>query len=280
MDPLEDVLALVGVTGHLSTRMTAGGDWAVRFGPPPGVKFNSVRRGHCVLLVDGVAEPVALAQGDAYLLTRPVGFTLCSDPAVPAVPAGPLFAAATDGVAVVGGDDVDLMGGRFAFGERARALLLDGLPPVVHLPAALPGAAAVRWSLDTIEAELRGRAVGSTLVAEHLALVMLIQVLRVHLDRDPYAATGWLAGLADPVVAAALRSMHARPEYPWSVAELARTASVSRSTLAARFKQIVGLGPLDYLTGWRIELASNRLRRADDTLATIPGVSGTARRAP
>ncbi len=38
---------------------------------------------------------------------------------------------------------------------------------------------------------------------------------------------------------------------------------MSRSTLAARFKRTVGQSPLDYLTGWRIELAAERLRRGD-----------------
>ncbi|MEE3919348.1 helix-turn-helix transcriptional regulator [Micromonospora sp. BRA006-A] len=47
-----------------------------------------------------------------------------------------------------------------------------------------------------------------------------------------------------------------------------------RSTLAARFKQVVGYGPLEYLTGWRIELAADRLRRPEDTIATIARAVG------
>lgn len=116
MDPLEDVLALLGATSHVSAGLVAGGRWAVRFDPPAGAKFNAIRRGRCFLLVDGQPEPVGLAEGDCYLLTRPVAYTLFSDPDAPVQPAYPIFAAAGDGVAHAGdGDDMFLIGGAFSW---------------------------------------------------------------------------------------------------------------------------------------------------------------------
>lgn len=275
MDPLEDVLALLDTRSHLSAGLVAGGRWAVRFEAPDGVKFNAVRRGSCLLRVEGTDEPVPLAEGDCYLLTRPLGFTLLSDDEAVPVEAGQVFASAEGGVARAGeGEDVVLIGGRFSFGERARALLLDTLPPVIHIPAGSDEAGTLRWALGQIDQELRQGRMASTLVAEHLAVVMLVHVLRLHLTRAPHAVPGWPAGLADPVVAEVLTAMHTAPERPWSVAELARAGAVSRSTLAARFKDTVGRGPLDYLTGWRIELASARLREGTDTLATIARAVG------
>ncbi|MDT0403395.1 MULTISPECIES: AraC family transcriptional regulator [Streptomyces] len=275
MDPLEDVLALLETRGHLSAGLVAGGRWAVRFDAPDGVKFNAVRRGSCLLSVEGTDTTVSLSEGDCYLLTRPLGFTLRSDDEAVPVAAAPLFAAAPGGPAHAGeGEDTVLIGGGFSFGERARALLLDPLPPVIHIPAGSDEAGTLSWALTQIDRELRDREVASTLVAEHLAVVMLVHVLRLHLAREPHAVAGWLAGLADPVVATALTSMHTAPGRAWTVAGLARAGAVSRSTLAARFKDAVGQGPLDYLTGWRIELASARLREGTDTLATIARAVG------
>ncbi|PZV91651.1 AraC-type DNA-binding protein [Micromonospora phaseoli] len=270
MDPLDDVLRLLGTTSHVSASMTAGGSWAVGFDAPDGIKFNAVRRGRCYLRLDGSVEAIPLAAGDCYLLTHSRPYTLFSDPEAAAMPAGPIFLAATDGVARAGvGDEFAAIGGAFRFGERARELLLDGLPTVIHVPAATAEAAALQWAIDQIDVELRQRRVGATLVAEHLAVVMLIQILRHRLASEPAPTTGLLAGLGDPVVAVALREMHRQPAHGWQVAELARAASVSRSTLAARFKDLVGRGPLEYLTGWRVELAANRLRSGDETLASI-----------
>jgi AraC-like DNA-binding protein len=274
-DPLEDVLSLVGTTSRLSVGLVAGGEWALDFDPPPAVKFNAVRRGSCLLTVEGVAEPIRLAEGDCFLLTRPRRFVLASAPGLEPEPAAPVFARATDGIAHAGaGDDFFMLGGRFDFGDRARALLLDALPAVLHVPGASDAAATLRWALAQVDAELRDRPVAATLVAEHLALVMLIHMLRLHLATAPAAGPGWLGGLADPIVAPALRALHADPARQWTVADLARTAAVSRSTLAARFKHAVGQGPLDYLTGWRIELAADRLRRHDGTVAAIAHAVG------
>jgi len=267
VDPLQDVLSLLGTTSYLSAGMTAGGSWSVTFEPPAGVKFNAVSRGACRLAVDGLPEAVELAEGDCFLLTQPRAFQLYSDPAAPSIPAGTIFGG---GVARAGsGDEVALIGGGFSFGARARALLLDALPAVIHVPAAAPEAATALWALGQIDTELRHEKPASGLVAEHLAIVMLIQILRLHLARAPGSVAGWAAGLADPVVASALRSVHAHPAYPWTVAELAGAAAVSRSTMAARFRAAVGRGPLEYLTGWRIELAADRLRRDSGTVAAI-----------
>jgi AraC-like DNA-binding protein len=275
VDPLEDVLALLDTRGHLSVGLVAGGDWAVDFPPPPGVKFNAVRRGRCLLEVGGVPEPIALSEGDCFLLARGRGFTLRSGPQVPTVAAGPLFARADAGVARAGdGDEVHLLGGRFSFGARAQELLLDGLPPVIHLPAGTGRAQTVRWVLDAIDEELRHRRMGATLVAEHLAIVLLVHVLRSHPASEAGPGPGWLAGLADPAVAAALACVHRDPAHPWTVGELARAGSVSRTVLATRFKKAVGRAPLEYLTAWRIELAAKQLRKGEGTVAAIAHAVG------
>ena len=267
MDPLEDVLRLLGVTSSVSAPLAAGGKWAVQFPPPGGVKFVALREGSCLVQVDGEPEPVALGPGDCFLVTQPRQYVLASDISLPPEPAHPLFVAARDGIARIGsGDEVLAVGGSFDFGDRARALLLDGLPPMVRVPAGTPQAGALEWALAQIDFELRRRQVGSALVAEHLAVVMLVHVLRMHLAAG---APGLLAALADPVVATALRALHARPAHPWTVRELAGTAAVSRSTLAARFAAALAQGPLEYLTLWRMELAAERLRGGTDTLAAI-----------
>ncbi|MFL9659696.1 AraC family transcriptional regulator [Streptomyces sp. PB17] len=270
MDPLEDVLTLLKTRSHLSASLVAGGRWAVRFDAPRVVKFNAVRRGTCQLEVDGIDEPIDLAEGDCYLLTRPRSFTLRSDPETAPVDGGAVFARAEDGIARAGqGDDVFLIGGGFSFGTRAQELLLDRLPPIIRVPADTPHAETVQWALTAIDQELTHRPMASTLIAEHLAVIMLVHVLRLHLERAPHAVSGWLAGLADPVVATALTCLHRDPARSWTVADLAGTAAVSRSTLAARFKATVGQGPLEYLTRWRIELAARQLREGNATLASI-----------
>jgi AraC-like DNA-binding protein len=62
---------------------------------------------------------------------------------------------------------------------------------------------------------------------------------------------------------------HAEPARRWTLLELAKLAGMSRTTFAERFREVVGQTPLDYLAGWRMRLAAERLHRTDDSVASI-----------
>jgi AraC-like DNA-binding protein len=81
--------------------------------------------------------------------------------------------------------------------------------------------------------------------------------------------TGWLAGVCDRIIGAALSAMHKDPARAWTLEELARAAGTSRSVLAERFQLLVGSSPMQYLTQWRMILAANLLRHGNAPLASI-----------
>ncbi|MCA9645054.1 MAG: helix-turn-helix transcriptional regulator, partial [Myxococcales bacterium] len=64
------------------------------------------------------------------------------------------------------------------------------------------------------------------------------------------------------------------PAEPWSVEELAKRAGMSRSGFAARFNELLGEAPGQYLTRWRIQLASQRLRDTDESIASVAAKVG------
>ena len=72
---------------------------------------------------------------------------------------------------------------------------------------------------------------------------------------------GVVAGLGDPRLAKALNAIHARPGDDWTLASLARVSGMSRARFAARFHDIVGVTPGDYLGDWRMGIAKALLRR-------------------
>ncbi|CAN7383403.1 AraC family transcriptional regulator [Microbacterium foliorum] len=272
IDALEDVLSLVEARGELSSTLTGHGDWAVRFPAPAGAKFNSVLTGSCTLDTDGLEYPLTLRVGDSILLTRPQEFVLATSSHAVEQPASPLFRTTRGRSAEVGPADqpvtAALIGCSFTFDRRARELLLDALPPVIHLPSHAEGAVMAQHLLTRIGQEASGERLGAGVIGAHLAVVLLIDLIRHHLAQNP-ADNGWLHGLTDPVTAAALRAIHADPAARWTVQLLADEAHVSRSTLAARFKTVVGLGPLEYLTRWRLEVGAHRLATTEQTIARI-----------
>ncbi len=78
-----------------------------------------------------------------------------------------------------------------------------------------------------------------------------------------------LVALSDPPIHKALSLMHAQVGHAWSVAELAARVGLSRSGFAARFTELVGEPPLQYLARWRVTRAAELLRDTDEAVSTI-----------
>jgi transcriptional regulator GlxA family with amidase domain len=104
-------------------------------------------------------------------------------------------------------------------------------------------------------------------VLTRLVEVLLIEALRSTPGED--APPGLLRGLADARLAPAIRQMHDQVARSWTVAQLARTAALSRSAFFERFTRTVGLPPMEYLLAWRMAVAKDLLRRRDLGLAEV-----------
>ncbi len=117
--------------------------------------------------------------------------------------------------------------------------------------------------------EARSPRPGGAGVLAKLAEVLFIEVLRLYMNEQGEGRTDWLAAAGDRIVGGALKSMHASPARDWTLEELARAAGTSRSVLAERFQQLVGSSPMQYLTQWRMLLASNLLCRSNAPLARV-----------
>ena len=111
--------------------------------------------------------------------------------------------------------------------------------------------------MQLVDGETRARRPARELVLERLLEVLLIEALRC--GSETTSAPGLARGLADDRLATALCSLHARPEFPWTVPKLAAEAAVSRSAFFARFTRTVGLPPMEYLLTWRMALARRLL---------------------
>jgi AraC-like DNA-binding protein len=98
--------------------------------------------------------------------------------------------------------------------------------------------------------------------------------VRRHLETLPAAETGWLAGLSEPLVARALALLHGAPARHWTLEALAVQAGASRSVLAERFVQFVGQPPIQYLTQWRMQLATRMLVEPGAKVAAVAAAAG------
>jgi len=174
-----------------------------------------------------------------------------------------------------GGATTRLVCGYLACDARLARILLAGLPSLLKVN--VRGSNAGIWLESSVRyalAEARSPRPGGAGVLAKLAEVLFIEVLRLYMNEQRAGDTGWLAAVRDRVVGVALTALHEQPAHNWTVEELARVAGTSRSVLADRFQQLVGSSPIQYLTQWRMLLASNLLCRGNASLASIAEAVG------
>lgn len=84
-----------------------------------------------------------------------------------------------------------------------------------------------------------------------------------------------MKGFADPRLSLALSCIHGEPSRRWSLHSLAKHAGMSRTSLAVRFREQMGMPPLAYLTRWRMYLARRELL-AGEAIAEVAARVGYA----
>ncbi len=135
----------------------------------------------------------------------------------------------------------------------------------------VPDGPAARWVASSINYALSvtTNSMPAPPSSTRLPELLLIEVLRIHLETAPVSEHGWIAALHDRVLAPAMAALHMEPERKWTVAEIASAASVSRSVLDQRFREVLGRSPIKYLTEWRMHLADDLLRTTDLSVAAV-----------
>jgi AraC-like DNA-binding protein len=285
MDALSETLRVVRMVGAIFVNAKFTAPWCYQsasagaVGPllEPGAErvviFHLITEGECWVEMAGAA-PLRLSAGDVVVFPQGDAHNMGSQPGLP--PRGGnrlsemLSRRPRQLVFGGGGATTRLVCGYMACDARLARLLLEGLPPVVRVNVRGSNAgmwleASVRYAL----AEARSPRPGGAGVLSKLSEILFIEVLRLHMNEQTEGRTGWLAGVSDRIVGAALQALHQRPAKAWTLDELARAAGASRSVLAERFQLLVGSSPMQYLTQWRMLLASNLLCRSNAPLARI-----------
>ena len=259
-DPLSDILSLFNAHCLFSSRLQAGGSWAVAFPVPNAIKFYAVVKGHCQILVAGQDKPIAMQAGDVVLFNGRNALTFASDLNAEPLDAVAAFSKASNGVLHIGtGHDFTSLGGHIAVDAPGMSFLADALPAALHIRHDLKEAGVLQWLLGQLTDEMLSDTPGAQLAVKQLAQLMFVQVLRTHIASGEVMTAGWLRALADPAIAPALTLMHSDPARDWRLTELAKAVGMSRTAFAVRFKATVGSAPLKYLLHWRMRLAQRAL---------------------
>ncbi len=282
MDPLSDLLRVVRLDAAYFYTVEASGPWRVetvaarelspKIMPLAEhlISYHIMTEGRCFAGLVG-EEQVELAAGDVIVFPHGDAHVMSSGKGLRTGPevahSAPDRYPNTVVLGPQGQRESSLVCGFLGCDRRPFNPLLASLPRRMHMRGVSSAWLDGFSRLVTEESRL-GRA-GSETVLTRLAEVMFIEVLRRYLDDLPPGQTGWLAGLRDEVVGRVLMMVHSQPGHPWTLADLAREAASSRSSLAKRFAELVGQPPMQYLAQWRMQVAANLLAHGGGKLAAI-----------
>jgi AraC-like DNA-binding protein len=269
MDPLSRHLILLNPRTYNCGGLDLGAASAIHFPRHDGLKCYAVISGEAWLSVDGVPDLVHLKAGECFLLPRGRPFCLAGsqDSALAAYCEVEALQCGTIATYGEGGQCL-IVGAHYAFTTMQADMLLDLLPPIVHLRNSIDNV-ALCWTLQRMSEELRHPQPGGVVVAHSLARMMLVQALREHMADSAGNDLGGLSALADAQMSRAITSMQDEPALDWTVEKLANRAGMSRAAFALKFKETVRQSPIEYLTRWRMLLAEDRMAGTTDSIAEI-----------
>jgi AraC-like DNA-binding protein len=275
MDPLSEVLSLLRPTSYSADGCGTEGDLAIQWPRHAGIKCYALLAGECWLVVESIGDPVRLHAGDCFLLPRGLPFRLTTDLSLTPVDFHVLREKGRVGglTREPNGASRFLARGHFALAGDYAKLVLQALPPIVHIRTETDRV-QMRWALERMREELSTPRPGGSLIAQQLAHMMLVQALRLYVSEGALGGASWLAALSNPQLHAAIAAIHDQPGHPWTLQTLARRVGMSRTVFALRFKEVVGETAIEYLTRWRMLLAAERLTSSHEPIATIAASLG------
>lgn len=275
LDPLGQVLHLLRLSGVLYCRAELTAPWGVEVPALPGfMTLQVVTAGSCLLEVDG-AKPIRVDQGSLTLIPHGTPHRFRSGPqaaveplfGIPVEQIGDRYEVMRHGG---GGESTQITYAVVEFDHAVTHRLVRMLPAVLHLDAwRTEDAEWLHQTLRLIAREARTPRPGGETVITRLADVLVVQAIRAWLNSAPEARHGWLAALRDEHLGPALTAIHRSPGADWTLASLAREASMSRSVFAARFSETVGEPPMRYLATWRLDSAYSYLRHSTEPLPAV-----------
>lgn len=271
-DPLSNVLDVLGARVTRRTRFEAAGPWALSFPGVDRLKFVALLRGTSWMLLPGRA-PQPMQAGDVCLLGR-TEYAVASDPALTPVDGRSLYEDPGRDVARLNGDETIGIGGTVTFAGANADFLLDMLPDFMLVPQRSSASSAITTVLALIAKEIERDTMGRDIVSARLADVLLVEAIRAYVGHVGPASMGWLGALLDPRIGRALHALHKDVAHPWTVADLAGVAGMSRAAFSADFTRRIGRPPLSYLRSWRLTIARTALMRGDATVANIADTVG------
>ncbi len=278
MDILDDILDTLNMKGVFYFRTDFSPPWGVKVPQlEQTARFHLVVEGTCYIQFPS-GDSAYLNAGDLVLIPHGATHSISCTPETPICDLETALTTAgykNDGVLVVGDGDptatTQLICGHFSFRKDADHPLLRALPD--HMLVTASDRARNQWLDETLRLVVRcvfAENLGGVTTVTRLSEIVFIELLRTGVIMNA-EFNAVLKAFTDGQIGRALLYIHQNLAEPWTVASLASEVGMSRSRFAERFSDLVGTGPMSYLSDWRLQKA---LALLDTSRYSVQEVSG------
>lgn len=265
MDLLQEHLTRARATGGVFARSAANPPWGLSLSGFQ-LAVHAVVQGQIWLWTVEGEPAVRLRPGEIAFVRGGLGHCVAHEPGAICVPHEEFRREQAVADDALGAEGAVFLCGAYQFAGDIGAGLVDALPPVLAFPASVDD--PVHGVVSLLSRELAQSRPGQQTVLDRLLDVLVVMGLRSGLERSPNAPA-WFRAARDERLSRALQAIHERADHPWSVAELARVAHMSRASFARNFQQALGQTPMQYLADWRMTLARDLLITNELSLTQI-----------
>ena len=270
MDILNEVLQKLRLHSEIFLNARFCNKWVVDIEPLDlKASFHVIAHGDCWLRVPDSDTPLALHEGDLVICLRNPPHFVTPGSAYPADDLARNSPASDD----VEGESTTLICGKCEFLQYSWNPILEGLQNIMVIPTRDSAQTNLGTIIKLMIAEAEANNASSSAIIDRLSDILFIEAIRTYMQLNE-KDRGYLAALKDPRLSKALTCFHKAPEQNWTVQMLSEEAAMSRSAFADQFKHMVGMSPMEYVTGWRMQNAYDVLSSDNTSVMQIAEDSG------
>ncbi|TGM46597.1 AraC family transcriptional regulator [Leptospira biflexa] len=266
MDLLSDILFSAGWKNDLLSKGQIFQSFGFHFPCERSGGFHVVTQGSCYARIG--KQIIPLQKGDLLFITRGVHHELLSDPKAKVVTIE-RFLHEKNNQKIDQNPVTTFVSVRYEVPDGPVHPLLLELPDYILIPyESIQKHHSLEDFIQILSKELELN-LGTDLIVQRLTDIMLYYMIRIWLQQEENSPVGWIKAFHDKTVLYALEKLHNAFSKEWTIESLAKETGVSRANLANKFRDVLGIPPMEYLAKLRMEKAKQLFQKGNMGLEEI-----------
>jgi len=266
MDLLSEIIESADWRNDLLARDRLYESWGYKFPCERSGGFHVITQGSCYAKF--LDQELFLQRGDILFITRGISHELLSDKNAKIVEIQ-RFHEKKHESHQENPPVTSFVSVRYEVPNRPQHPFFSELPPYIFIPADdIASHHTLHSVVNMISKELE-QDLCSDLILQRLTDIMLYYTIRYWLEKNTLSKPGWVMAFRDTIVLRALETLHKNLKENWTIESLAKSIGISRANLAARFKEILFVPPMEYLAKVRMEKAREMFLKENTTLEEV-----------